>query len=296
MQTVCLKMLPTIESLLPVLFDEGQCKRFLVQQGIFYTSLPCPKCGDHMQANEDIDLFRCSKRSCRTSLSIRSHTFFAGSRLKSCQIMHLGYLWLNKNSQTQAMNATGCSSKTVTDFFCHFRALVATVLEEEDTRIGGPGVLVEIDETKLGKRKYHRGHRVDGVWILVGVEKTESRRVFLKRVVDRSAETLEGIIEQHVEVGSIVTTDMWRGYSKLTNNLGLEHRTVNHSLHFKDPDTGSNTNTVEGTNNALKIQIRPRNRTWQVEEHLSEFVWRRKHGNRLWTAYIEALKEVHYSI
>ncbi|KAG1435618.1 hypothetical protein G6F56_013903 [Rhizopus delemar] len=37
--------------------------------------------------------------------------------------------------------------------------------------LGGPGVdHVQIDESKFGKRKYHRGHRVEGVWVLGLVE------------------------------------------------------------------------------------------------------------------------------
>lgn len=31
-------------------------------------------------------------------------------------------------------------------------------------------VVVEVDEYKFGKRKYHKGHQVEGVWVVGGVE------------------------------------------------------------------------------------------------------------------------------
>lgn len=192
---------------------------------------------------------------------------------------------------------TGHSSKTVTAFFGHFRHLIGATLLEEDQMIGGPGIIVEVDETKLGKRKYNRGHRVEGAWILVGVERTVERRVFLVHVVDRSSGTLLGAIARHVAPGSIIYTDMWKGYSPINEILGLEHFTVNHSLHFSDPQTGVNTNTVEGTNNGLKYHIHARNRSADgIDEHLLEFVWRRKNGSCLWEAFLKALKDIHYDL
>jgi hypothetical protein len=109
-----------------------------------------------------------------------------------------------------------------------------------------------------------------------------------------SASTLEDVIARYVLAGSIVHTDLWKGYSMLSPNMGFNHHTVNHSAGFKNHETGVHTNTVEGTNNGLKILIWPRNRTADVDDHLDEFVWRHKNCNNLWSAFIAALKEVHY--
>ena len=50
--------------------------------------------------------------------------------------------------------------------------------------LGGPGKVVEIDESKFGKRKYHRGKRVEGAWIFGGYERG-SGRVFMVVVEKR---------------------------------------------------------------------------------------------------------------
>lgn len=38
-------------------------------------------------------------------------------------------------------------------------------------KLGDLGVIVEIDESKFGKCKYHRGHHVEDQWIFGGYER-----------------------------------------------------------------------------------------------------------------------------
>jgi transposase-like protein len=241
--------------------------------------------------------YRCYRKSCLAECSIRKYTFFYGSHLHCSQILYLGYLWLTGASHKVAQANTGHSKPIITRFFQHFRNLVAATLEEEDTVIGGEGVEVEIDESKLAKRKYNRGHRINGAWVIGGVEKTELRRVFLVEIQRRDAETLLEIVAKHVQPGSIVLTDLWKGYSQITPVLGMKHKTVNHSKFFKDPITGTCTNRIEATWNALKMKIKPRNRTKSgIDNHLMEFIWRRKNAASLWVSFINALKDIHYEL
>ena len=50
------------------------------------------------------------------------------------------------------------------------------MMVEHSEAIGGNGIEVEIDESKFGKRKYYRGHRVEGQWIFGGREKYNKKK------------------------------------------------------------------------------------------------------------------------
>ena len=68
------------------------------------------------------------------------------------------------------------------------------------------------------------------------------------KVADRSEETMDAIISTYVRPGSIVYIDLWKSYTdRIFNENDMVHDTVSHSLHYKDPDTGVHTNTIEGT-------------------------------------------------
>ena len=54
----------------------------------------------------------------------------------------------------------------------------------------------------------------------------------------RNAATLLGIIQRQVQPSSILQTDQWVSYRQIQRKPGLNHRTVNNSLHFVDPATG----------------------------------------------------------
>ena len=160
---------------------------------------------------------------------------------------------------------------------------------------------MEIDESKFGKRKYHRGHRVEGVWVVGGVEKTLERRIFLVVVQDRTQETLLQIIKENVAEGSIIHTDYWAGYLGIDRLFGFRfhHERVNHTDCFVRED-GCHTNTIEGKSRGqftksvlneiiigtwagIKVNMSAADRTKKaVQFHLALFIWRRLFAKDLW--------------
>lgn len=288
---------PTLEEFNNLFPNDIECTRYLLNYGAFYNEYNCSKCGYAMKLYFDSKCFRCNRRACISTgcrISFRIGTFFYGSALSCLEIMRMAHLWLAKSTIKTTIFLTGHSEHTVCNFFKHYRQLISSSLTIEDQIIGGPGVVVEIDETKLGKRKYNRGHHVDGVWVVVGVEKMTNGKIFLVPVEERSGVVLRRIIQSHVREGSIVNTDTWRGYQDL-ESLGLTHISVNHSQTFKDPVTGACTNTAEGTNSGLKRAIPVRNRTRNgIETHLSEYIWRKINKGRLFEAFLDAIKDMHY--
>ena len=81
-------------------------------------------------------------------------------------------------------------------------------VELKSEKLGGEGVIVEIDESKFGKRKYNRGHRVEGQWIVGGFERGTGR-LFLVAVEDRTKETMEEVIKTWVKPGTTIHTDFF---------------------------------------------------------------------------------------
>ena len=286
---------PPISNLLHIFFDETYCKEWLLQNNLLYNERECSVCSSPMKYYELSEFFRCTKKHCGRKLQLRSGSFFQNSRVNCCKIMLIGYLWLLKTSVVSTSIQVGVCKQTIIDYFRYFRELVASDPVFEDNVIGGEGVVVELDESKIGKRKYNRGHVVEGVWLLGGVERTSARRTFFVPVQERNAETLLSIISSHVAPGSIIHTDMWRGYSLLNEELGLEHHFVNHSRWFVDPDSGVHTNTIEGTWNGIKLSIRPQGRIREgIEERIAEFQWRRIHSNNLWLSLLNLLRDTHF--
>jgi hypothetical protein len=73
------------------------------------------------------------------------HTFRSKKR------MLLARLFLAEVPAKAIKKLHSFTDEVLADYFSYFRQLISTSLKEEDTRIGGPGIIVEIDETKLGK-------------------------------------------------------------------------------------------------------------------------------------------------
>lgn len=53
-----------------------------------------------------------------------------------------------------------------------------------DREIGGRNKIVELDESKIGKRKYNRGQKVEGAWVIGGIERSilKNKTIAIKAV------------------------------------------------------------------------------------------------------------------
>jgi transposase-like protein len=288
--------IPTLDEFNILFPNELSCLQYLHNHNVFYSSIICSGCFQDIRLTPDRSSFMCNRRVCLKRghrISYQYGTFFYESSLSCIQVLKIGLLWLAKASVETSICLTGHSSTTICNFYRHFRQLVSSSLTIEDQIIGGEGIEVAIDETKLGKRKYNRGHYVDGVWVLVGIELIPNGKIFLVPIENRSENTLSNLIVQYVRPRSIINTDMWRGYNGISS-LGYIHLTVNHSLEFVNHATGACTNAAEGLNSGLKRRIPIRNRTRNlIDGHLMEYIWRRRYKSNLFEALINSIRDIH---
>ena len=84
---------------------------------------------------------------------------------------------------------------------------------------------------------------MEGHWVFGGTERVTGD-CFLVEVVHREAATLFPLIQQHIHPGSIIYSNEWKAYSRITATTRMSHETVTHSLHFVDPATGAHTHRV----------------------------------------------------
>ena len=186
----------------------------------------------------------------------------------------------------------GLNPNTGVDWDCFCREVCEMELFEDRVKIGGEGKVIQIDEGKFGKRKYHRGHHIEGQWVFGGIE-SNSRKCFLVAVEKRDEETLLPIIEKLIEPGTVTISDCWKAYSNL-EKYWYKHFTVNHSKEFVNA-AGQSTNKIEGHWQQAKAKM-PLFcvRKHHFSSYLAEFIWRyMNREDNLFKTFLQAVKRIY---
>ena len=150
------------------------------------------------------------------------------------------YFWATRLPNHLAVQYLSVSTATVVQWYTYLRDICSWyLLNAPPVVLGGPGQVVQVDETLLTRTKYNRGRRRRSArqW-LFGVYDCTTRTGYLKLVPDRSAPTLQALIRRVVAPGTEIWSDEWRSYLGL-GTMGYVHRTMNHLRHFIDQCRGS---------------------------------------------------------
>ena len=288
-----------------MLSDHERCIQWCKEHNLLSSSINCPRQGcentlnwQRRAASGDGFVWRCSKKNCNGQASIRQNSWFSGSKLSIEKVIALTYAWAHSYTTTQAMHETSLddestSSETVIDWYNYCREVCADrIMKHHAGPIGGPGSTVEIDESKFGKRKYHRGRFIEGQWVFGGIC-CETKACFLDPVERRDRDTLLPIIRAQILPGTRVMSDLWKSYDCLQNE-GYQHLTVNHSLNFVDPDTGAHTQGIENTWWGVKRSM-PRTGTSKdlFDSYLQEWLWRQHYKSDPFGNIIEHIADLY---
>jgi transposase-like protein len=138
---------------------------------------------------------------------------------------------------------------------------------------------VEVDETFVGGRHSERtgGRQREGkalVGVAIEVRGAGSGRLRLLHLANASAATLEAFVTGSVAVGTIVHTDGWHGYNRLSGH-GYEHRPI--KQHRRLPDERTLMPRAHRASSNLKTWLQGTHRGVSPEHlqvYLDEFTFR----------------------
>ena len=104
---------------------------------------------------------------------------------------------------------------------------------------------------------------------------------YVQIVNQRNAATLLPIIQAHIAPGTVVHSDEWAAYNHVATLPNVaSHSTVNHSITFINPVTGTHTQNIESHWNRIKTKFKRMKgcHANQLPSYLDEFMWRERHG------------------
>ena len=233
-------------------FQDPEAARLFLERLRWPNGPVCPKCGTSKKPyNVKNGRYRCSDKDCKADFTVRVGTVFESSHVALHKWLLAAYLLCSSKkgiSSHQIHRTMGVTYKTA--WFMTHRIREAMKDGSLIPQLGGPGEVVEVDETFIGKDKplkpgargYMHKHK-----ILSLVDRKSGRAHSI--VVDSlKARNLVPIIEQHVHPDTHVMTDEALQYKHLKRHF-RDHGVVRHSAEeYGRYELGRliSTNTIEG--------------------------------------------------
>ena len=170
----------TFLQLASILFDTNATLDYCKQLNLIPSKLNCYVCQTQCYyiTSYKLPVFRCPR--CKRQVSIKNNTIFEDSHLDMKMVLLLLYLWSRNSKQTDIAHELSVTEKTVSLYTSIFRKRISKEISTYPL-LGGPGKIVEVDETSIGKRKYNTGRVPKTLWV-IGCYERGSKEIRMKTV------------------------------------------------------------------------------------------------------------------
>ncbi len=235
------------------------------------------------KTNKPRYLFQCAL--CKEQFTATSGTLFHDSHLPLTKWFAAVALMADAKkgiSACQLQRHVGMTYKTAW-YVCH--RIREAMREESDTKLGGNGTTVEIDETYIGGTKRHmgRGPAKDAKTLVIGMAE-RGGRIHLQAIADTSAKSIGPAIQANIEpdtkefvTDGLVTYDFVLPRDRHTRR---DHR---EELKYKN---WTSTQTIENAFSLFKRGIVGNYHwlsPWHLTRYMREFCWRyNRRGMQPW--------------
>ncbi|XP_047101618.1 uncharacterized protein LOC124720341 [Schistocerca piceifrons] len=265
----------TIVTLNAILDDNNRMFEFLRSFGVLGDKYICAKCRKLMSCAKvppkrcrDLLMWRCRKDD--VWRSVRKGTWFETARLSIRTIVLMSYCFCMRKSVVSTSRMTGLSERSVGDWFLSCREICSALLKKRG-KIGGPGVVVEMGESCFGVAENRKGKWLPELWVWGAVVCGKERGDLVLKIVDkRDARTLQRLLEEHVEDGTVICSDMWKSYED-EGAVDLQTFADDHNYQFRNKVIGTMEQCWEEVKRVLG---RGKRRRSGLQSHLDEYVWR----------------------
>lgn len=273
----------------------------MMNNGFLQNEMKCSSCNNHMALVNytkaiDVVAWRCMQKTClkyKFYKSVRTSSFFEQFRIELSLILRIVIKYGVRQSLYSIKSSLDCCANTVNSILTALKIKIPKPNFSKN-KLGGPGTVIEIDETMLNfKVKSHRGrapiNKTDALCIVEC--KNDIERVFACTIPNKLESTLVPLICTNVASNSTIWTDEHKSYCNL-KNYNFTHGTVCHKYEFVNKVTGVSTQRVESFNNELKLEIKRRKGilTQCRESFLTEFCYYYNNRSNFFEAVLFLIK------
>lgn len=273
--------------------------------GLIAREYICPVCQMPMKLAPRADLADKYNWSCRGNYtthyvkrSIRVGSLFDESNLKIPKTLLLMFMWCAKLPSSFISDQLDIEHGTVAFWAGLCREFCLKHLNLEVGKIGGKGIVVEINEDEFVSRQRNRKRSVSQIdedetdmsepqkrrkevvrrkWIIAGLQKN-SDNSFLAVMTEHNSENLLRILQEHVLPETTVVSSCWSAYGGKRIIKPLL-QSANYNLHIKNGDKRASTNLFKPIWDDLRFHLSTRTAKDQFDSYLAEYSWRRLYKN-----------------